>query len=155
MIGVFSTVLRNVLLFSNSSRHHFAGQPTAERALAARTATLSAVVIFVLGQPDYGLMSHICVTSGTQYPTSDKPSALRGRSLAGEPCGLSRHKARHSPEVSEPAEELRVPVPITKFSGADSDFPLASLRARVASERPWCVRCSPHASPTLGVGGVW
>jgi membrane associated rhomboid family serine protease len=46
-------------------------------------------------------------------------------------------------------------VPITRFSGPDPDFPLASLRARVASERPWCVPCSLHASPTSGVGGVW
>jgi len=44
---------------------------------------------------------------------------------------------------------------ITNFLAADSDFPLASLRARVASARPWCVPCSLHASPTLGVGGVW
>jgi hypothetical protein len=44
--------------------------------------------------------------------------------------------------------------PITSFSGADSDFPLAWLRARAASERPWCVPCSLHALPTSGVGGV-
>ena len=65
------------------------------------------------------------VTNGRDESPADTDGddEIRGRSLAGDPCGLSRHKARHSPEVSEPAEELRVPVPITKVSGADSDFP--------------------------------
>ena len=68
---------------------------------------------------------------------------------------LSRHQEGAFPRSESRPEESSVAVPITNFSGADSDSPLASLRARVASEPPWCVPCSLHASPTLGVGGVW